>query len=68
MTTDNARPNANAEVTPIWPTFGDAPVAWEPISWTDDLQTAIKWREESHLYWRKDFKRIPKHPKLSPLE
>jgi len=45
--------------------FGDEPDIFVPVSWTDNLQDAIKWREGSHMLERRDFKRIPKFPKVA---
>lgn len=44
--------------------FGEEPNVWLPVSWTDDLDVAIKWKAATHLHERFDFKSIPKYPTI----
>ena len=39
--------------------FGDEPDVWEPVSYTLNLQTAIRWREGSHRDEHRDFRYLP---------
>jgi hypothetical protein len=40
--------------------FGDKPDTWEFVSWTANLDIAIKWRNRTHRDERFDFEQIPK--------